>query len=85
MVLAIMLADKDGKWPAWIIVVGAVWSNLIWMAYDAIFKRLFGDGERTEEDEDGTRRRRAWRYGGGGVARDEEKAALLRDDEYAVL
>ncbi|KAF4609417.1 hypothetical protein G7Y89_g15861 [Cudoniella acicularis] len=50
-----VFADEEGKIPAWLgklmgLVFGGVWSS-----YDAVFKGVFGDGERTigEDDEGG--------------------------------
>lgn len=47
------LADKKGKSPAWLVeLLGAIF-KAVWASYDLFFKGLFGDGERTiEEDED---------------------------------
>ncbi|KAI1394181.1 uncharacterized protein F4822DRAFT_387343 [Hypoxylon trugodes] len=51
-----LLADEDGKVPRWVAGAAAVAMNLVWIAYDAVFKPLFGDGERTiEDDEDNSR------------------------------
>lgn len=45
------LADETGKLPPWL--AGGVTSifNIMWMSYDAVFKSIFGDGEKTEEEE----------------------------------
>ncbi|KAI1101076.1 hypothetical protein F4804DRAFT_317070 [Jackrogersella minutella] len=80
--LGFLLADKDDKVPRWLNAASAILANLAWTAYDAIFKPLFGDGERTiEEDDDDS---------GSGRIRDQgtvpdspvwgnEKNALLVD------
>ncbi|KAK8088194.1 hypothetical protein PG997_003155 [Apiospora hydei] len=52
MTFSRMVSDKDGNMPRWLAVVMAVLLNLMWMSYDAVFVNLFGDGERTMEDED---------------------------------
>ncbi|KAI4129121.1 MAG: hypothetical protein LQ347_003905 [Umbilicaria vellea] len=44
-----VLADKNGKSPAWLVeLLGAVF-KAVWASYDLFFKGLFGDGERTIE------------------------------------
>ena len=56
--------DKNGRSPQWFARLSGVVFQGVWMSYDGFFKGLFGDGERTvEEDEDnerveGRRRRR---------------------------
>lgn len=44
-----LFADKKGKMPSWL----AKLSNLVfaaaWFSYDHMFKKLFGDGERTQK------------------------------------
>lgn len=47
-----MLANEEGKPPAWLGSLMNFVSAVIWMSYDMVFKPLFGDGERTQ-DEDG--------------------------------
>lgn len=49
-----VFGDDDGKAPAWLVAVtGAIFQGM-WTSYDGIFFKLFGDGERTvDEDEDG--------------------------------
>jgi hypothetical protein len=83
-----LLADKQGRSPPWLVVVSTAVMNMIWLSYDAVGKRLFGDGERTIEEGDdsgrmtGTRRRRR-RSSYADVLRgkeqiaDEEKRCLL--------
>ncbi|KAI1176885.1 hypothetical protein F4777DRAFT_544685 [Nemania sp. FL0916] len=47
-----LLADDDtGRTPRWLGVVTTVGMNLLWALYDAVFKPLFGDGERTIPDD----------------------------------
>ncbi|KAF6837247.1 hypothetical protein CMUS01_05092 [Colletotrichum musicola] len=72
------LAGRDGKLPGWVDTALAVVFNLLWIVYDSVLKRVFGDGERTIEDNGdgaGYRRRRFWRD--GRVGTDEEKVGLL--------
>ncbi|KAK1689574.1 hypothetical protein BDP55DRAFT_691677 [Colletotrichum godetiae] len=48
------VANKEGKVPVWLGVTLGVVFNLLWMVYDAVLRPVFGDGERTqEEDGDG--------------------------------
>lgn len=42
-----LLADKDGRSLRWLGFVTTVYMNLVWKAYDVLFKPVFGDGERT--------------------------------------
>ncbi|PFH63437.1 hypothetical protein XA68_10028 [Ophiocordyceps unilateralis] len=52
-----LLVDETGRLPAGLATAMSTWFNLMWMTYKAIFKPLFGDGERTEAaaDEDDRR------------------------------
>ncbi|KAK8055308.1 hypothetical protein PG993_000535 [Apiospora rasikravindrae] len=52
MTFSRMVSDKDGNMPRWLAIVMAVLLNLMWMSYDAVFVKWFGDGERTVEDDD---------------------------------
>ncbi|KAK8095627.1 hypothetical protein PG999_013649 [Apiospora kogelbergensis] len=47
-----VFADKDGRVPRWLGITMVVMMNLMWISYDAVFVKLFGDGERTVEDDD---------------------------------
>jgi hypothetical protein len=47
-----MLADERGRVPTWIAVVMGIWFSLLWGIYDYVLKPVFGDGERTEEDDE---------------------------------
>ncbi|PSN60519.1 gliotoxin biosynthesis protein GliK [Corynespora cassiicola Philippines] len=40
--------DEKGKAPKWLAKMSAAVFQGMWTSYDAVFKRLFGDGERTE-------------------------------------
>ncbi|KAK3300743.1 uncharacterized protein B0H64DRAFT_381758 [Chaetomium fimeti] len=84
-------ADGRGRSPPWVVAATTVMFNLVWLSYDCVGKKLFGDGERTEEGEDETEeevvktvkgRRASFASGlrGKGEVGDEEKRALL--DEY---
>ena len=44
-------ADETGKLPPWLVRIVSGGFNLMWMSYDGIFKKIFGDGERTEGDD----------------------------------
>jgi hypothetical protein len=81
-----LVADDKGRSPPWLVVLMTVVFNLLWMSYDAVGKRIFGDGERTmPADDRGTK----WRAGEGKrpgfgsdwrgkvEVADEEKMALL--------
>ncbi|KAK1595624.1 uncharacterized protein LY79DRAFT_472407, partial [Colletotrichum navitas] len=45
------LANKEGRAPLWIGVALGVVFNLLWMAYDGVLKPVFGDGERTQDED----------------------------------
>lgn len=45
--LARATADEDGKVPKWLVQIQGVVFKLMWASYDKIFKKTFGDGERT--------------------------------------
>jgi hypothetical protein len=48
-----IFADEDGRVPSWLVVVlNAVFAG-VWRSYDLGFKRVCGDGERTEGLVDG--------------------------------
>ncbi|KAJ0270489.1 hypothetical protein CBS470a_013493 [Colletotrichum nupharicola] len=65
------VANKEGKVPLWLGVGLSVVFNMLWMGYDAVLKPVFGDGERTEEED------KRWR---GAPASDVEKMNLLMRD-----
>jgi hypothetical protein len=46
-----MFADENGILPAWLRAFAAAVFSGCWASYDAFFKPLFGDGERTIEDD----------------------------------
>ncbi|KAI0486309.1 hypothetical protein F4859DRAFT_511303 [Xylaria cf. heliscus] len=50
-----LLADDVGRTPRWLGLATTVCMNLLWALYDAFFKPLFGDGERTMSEEEDAR------------------------------
>jgi len=48
-----VFAGKDGRIPSWLAKLIGILFTLMWCTYDRGFKRVFGDGERTEYKEDG--------------------------------
>ncbi|KAH4123619.1 hypothetical protein HBI40_059800 [Parastagonospora nodorum] len=66
------LQDDKGRAPKWFADFSAAVFGGMWMCYDVVFKRVFGEGERTVGDEEVARER------GRGV-RDGEKDALLEN------
>lgn len=72
------LADDRGKIPLWFGLVMETLFHFVWMGYDKLFKPVFGDGERTEDEEERRRRhvlRRVLRK--PHVIADEEKLWML--------
>jgi hypothetical protein len=49
---AAFLLDKDGRYPKWFARLVMAVFVACWRSYDDIFKRIFGDGERTIQKED---------------------------------
>ncbi|KAL2017747.1 hypothetical protein VTK56DRAFT_1717 [Thermocarpiscus australiensis] len=80
-----LVADDRGRLPPWLAALSAVIFNSMWLSYDCVGKRLFGDGERTMVDEKrwghGKGRRGSFADGWRGKveAVDEEEACLLDD------
>ncbi|KAI0107581.1 hypothetical protein GGR51DRAFT_152902 [Nemania sp. FL0031] len=80
-----LLADETGRTPRWLGVATTMCMNLLWALYDAVFKPVFGDGERTMSDDEGDeggrggsgRRLSVVRRNMGGMG--EEKNRLLSD------
>lgn len=75
------LADDRGRVPTWLGLTLETVFHLVWLAYDGVFKPIFGDGERTEDEEE---KRRRWaarrvlrRRKGPQLGGDEEKMILL--------
>ncbi|KAK3393450.1 hypothetical protein B0H63DRAFT_458248 [Podospora didyma] len=46
------LVDGRGSVPRWLAGCMTVLFNLVWLSYDLVGKPLFGDGERTQEDDE---------------------------------
>lgn len=74
------MADDRGKIPLWLGLFMETMFHLVWMGYDKVFKPVFGDGERTEDEEE-RRRHRGSRMmlRHSTVIRDEEKLGLIDD------
>lgn len=74
------LADDRGKIPLWFGLFMETFFHVLWMGYDRVFKPVFGDGERTVDEEERRRLR-----GVRGMLRnptaigDEEKLRLLKE------
>lgn len=50
--LSRQLQDKRGRVPKWFgVLMGAVFGGM-WVCYDEVFRKAFGDGERTVGDDD---------------------------------
>jgi hypothetical protein len=72
-----LITDDKGRVPRWVAATMAVIFNLVWLSYDAVFKPVFGDGERTV-DADNERSGSWWRKRSGEVRlEDEEKRMVL--------
>jgi hypothetical protein len=67
-----LLADETGKLPKPFATIMTILSNSIWATYDYIMKPIFGDGERTVEENSHGKEESA-----NGLA---GKAALLSED-----
>ena len=51
-VFSSMFADDKGRIPRWLLVIVEAVFNGAWLSYDDFFHGVFGDGERTQyEDE----------------------------------
>ncbi len=61
--LSKLLADKKGRVPSWLRNLLAAVFKAVWIAYDAVFKPIFGDGERTLTDGGGDEEGRDENYG----------------------
>ncbi|KAH7027527.1 uncharacterized protein B0I36DRAFT_327275 [Microdochium trichocladiopsis] len=84
-----LFADKDtGRVPSWLGVAMTVLMNLMWMVYDGVFKKWFGDGERTEQKPDddggddadevnGTKVNQKWNLWSGYGRRDRRSSFVL--------
>ena len=70
-----LLADEDGRVPAWWVSIMTLMFRGVWGSYDLVFKKVFGDGERTiYDDEDGDDEKevgRMWSFRRGCVRLEE--------------
>lgn len=48
--LSRIFAGKNGRIPAWLVNVQRKMFETAWRSYDLVFRRIFGDGERTEDE-----------------------------------
>lgn len=76
-----MFSDEKGRAPKWVVAGTTVLFNIVWASYDYVAKPIFGDGERTLEEEE-TDGQRSWvgeRWGGGRRERGtvDERSVLL--------
>lgn len=46
-----LFADKDGRYPPWLVTLLAAMFEGMWASYDRFFKGTFGEGERTVDKE----------------------------------
>lgn len=53
LALSKVLADGEGKMPDWLAQIMGLLMKSIWLSYDRVLKRNFGDGERTIGDGEG--------------------------------
>jgi hypothetical protein len=65
--LSRLVADERGRIPLWLAVISGGIRTGIWSSYDGFFKRIFGDGERTERK----------KKHGDGEPKEDEAALLL--------
>lgn len=74
------LQDKKGRAPKWLARLTALIFAGMWLSYDGVFKKTFGDGERTIGDEmDGGRKWTPYRDEGPASHSDAEKSGLIED------
>ena len=69
-----VVADKQGKIPAWLAKITLILFAALWWSYDGFFKKTFGDGDRTESQEDAN----------NGLLYPSEKVALLANMQKGV-
>ncbi|KAI1491579.1 hypothetical protein F5X96DRAFT_457833 [Biscogniauxia mediterranea] len=65
LALSQALADEEGRVPRRLGLAATVLLNLLWALYDAVFRPVFGEGERTVEVEDEDEQKRGGRWRGG--------------------
>lgn len=74
--MAKMFAGPDGKYPLWLARFMKVLFGAVWASYDSVFHPVFGDGERTsEDDDDDSANRCEWRS--PHLVSSDEKTHLL--------
>ncbi len=71
-----LLADEDGKIPAWLAGMMGLVMKGVWASYDGVLKKTFGDGERTMGDEGGEERGGGWDEKGWASSRFENSIRL---------
>ena len=59
--LARVIADEDGKIPKWLVQIQGLVFRMMWVSYDNVFKKAFGDGERTIKGTDEEAHIEIWR------------------------
>jgi hypothetical protein len=74
--LAKQFSDDKGRSPKWMAALSAMCFKGMWICYDGVFKRAFGDGERTVGDAAMAARTRTRNE---DRVRDAEKEALLKE------
>jgi len=47
--LSRIFADDKGRIPKWLVILSNSMFAAIWASYDGLFKKVFGDGERTQK------------------------------------
>lgn len=74
------LQDDKGRAPKWFQRLTAMLFAGMWLCYDGVFKKVFGDGERTIGDEkDGLMVERPYMDEKPVTEKDAEEVGLLRD------
>ncbi|KAJ8115280.1 hypothetical protein OPT61_g3030 [Boeremia exigua] len=74
------LQDDKGRAPKWFQRLTAMLFAAMWLSYDSVFVKMFGDGERTIGDEmDGKNAMRPYRDEESATEKDAEETGLLRD------
>lgn len=75
--LSWFFADEQGRVPIWLALHQETFFHLVWMVYDRGFKPVFGEGERTLDEDDEERGQismgKMQRFGGS----DEEKRVFM--------
>jgi hypothetical protein len=50
VLLGTVFSDERGRHPPWLVKFSKGFFRMMWLSYDAVFKRVFGDGEKTIGD-----------------------------------